>query len=150
MDDQVTRRKDDSTAMPEAALAQTKVELVPEPPREPSLGGLTAAIRKGHGEVERNALNIVGWAIQTGKALRAAKQQVRHGHFEDYVAVECRIAMRTAQNYMKLARHEAEILQSITENAHGHAYLTLGEALKTINKLSANSQRRKRANPKPA
>lgn len=149
MSDPRTQKKD-ITTMPEITLPESKGELINSPPPEPSLADLTATIRSGHTEVERAALKVVWHALQTGKALIEAKKQVGHGNFEDYVAIECRMVMRTAQNYMKLARNEAEIIQSLEEKRNGHAYLTMGEALKIIGKLSANSKRRKRAKPKPA
>jgi hypothetical protein len=110
---------------------------------ELTLGELAVSIRQGHAEVVGAALNVVGWAIETGKALLAAKKKIGHGNFEDYVAVECRcFTIRTAQNYMKLARSEAAIRQALGEKTHGFASLKLGEALKIAAKLGAKGRRK--------
>jgi Protein of unknown function (DUF3102) len=117
----------------EAAEPSQAPALVPPP--KPTLAELTSVIRRGHGEVEAGLASALAKAIGVGKALVAAKRQVGHGNFEDYVAVECRIAMRTAQNYMRLARHEAEVQQLLAAKAQGPAYLTMGQALKLIGRL---------------
>jgi hypothetical protein len=90
-------------------------------------------------------LSAVVWAIETGKALDAAKKEVGHGNFEDYVSIECRFTIRTAQNYMRLAKHEHEVRQLLNEKTQGRAYLTMSEALKFIDQLGKKNPRKKKS-----
>lgn len=139
----IVRKFINITAPPDQpALGESRGELVPVPP-ESLLADLTSTIVRGHAEVVANALGVVANAIEVGKALMAAKAKIGHGNFGDYCAVECRFTLRTAQNYMKLARGEVEINQALSEKTNGLSYLTLVEAFKIINKLSAKSGRRK-------
>jgi len=124
-----------------AGLGVSKGELVVLPP---SLDQLAALIRQGHREVEAHTVHAVLKAVETGKALLQAKPLVGHGNFEDYVAVQCRFSMTTAQNYMKLARKEAEVRQRLEAKTKDSGYLTLSEALKFIGTLSNKNRRKKR------
>src|SRR6266702_2559822 len=72
-------------------------ELVPVA-AEPSLPELGETIRKAQADIETAAITVVAKAIEIGKALRKAKGLVGHGNFESYVAIECRMPMRTAQS----------------------------------------------------
>ena len=58
--------------------------------------------------------------------------------------LECHFSKRTAQNYMRLARKEAEVCQMLAAKRHCGAYLTLNQALKFITTLSKKNSRRKR------
>jgi hypothetical protein len=134
------------TALLEERLAATslptsKGELVVVPAQ---LADLASAIRQSHREVEAATVHAVVKALETGKALLQAKRDVGHGNFDDFVAVECRFAMRTAQNYMRLAKQEAKVCQMLAEKRTGSAYLTLNQALKFITALSKQSRRKKR------
>jgi hypothetical protein len=125
-----------------AGVPTTKGELIV---LTPSLDQLTAAIRQRHREVEAATVDAVASALRTGKALLAAKAVVGHGNFADYVAIECRVTMRMAQNYMRLAKREAEVHQMLANKRNGVSYLTLGQALKFSGTLSKKNSRRKRA-----
>ncbi|KRP90022.1 hypothetical protein AOQ73_25325 [Bradyrhizobium pachyrhizi] len=118
------------TAIPLAS----KGELVPLPP-EPSLPELGETIRKAQAEIETAAITVVAKAIEIGKALRKAKALVGHGNFESYVAIECRMPMRTAQSYMRLARYESQLAQLLASKNAGLAHLTMTDAFKLIEKL---------------
>jgi hypothetical protein len=114
-------------------ITKTDLVVVPQPPTPATLA---ADIRKGQAEVEKALLNAVSTAIGIGKALREAKRLVGHGNFEDFVAVECRcFTMRTAQNYMRLAKYEAQLAQLLAGKNEGRSYLTMNEAFKFIDKL---------------
>lgn len=129
------------TACPMAS----KGELVVVPPPPPPLAELTALIRMKHYQVEAALLTAVARAIETGKALIAAKKQVGHGNFEDYVTIECRFTVRTAQNYMRLAKHEAKLGQLLAHKNEGRSYLTMNEALKFIDGLRKKDSPKKKA-----
>jgi Protein of unknown function (DUF3102) len=117
------------------------------PPSPPTLAELTAAIRTRHSEVEAALVTAVVPALALGKALVAAKAQVGHGNFEDYVTIECHFTVRTAQNYMRLARYEPEVRQLLARKSEGRAYLTMGDALKFVDKLSKKNPRKNKSKP---
>ena len=124
-------------------VQHTRGELTLVPPAPPTLAELTALIRLGHNQVETALLTAVVRAIETGKALIAAKKQVGHGNFENYVTIECRFTVRTAQNYMRLAKHEAKFGQLLAHKNEGRSYLTMGEALKFIDGLRKKDSAKK-------
>ena len=99
---------------------------------QPELG---ETIRKAQAEIEGAAITVVAKAIEIGKALRKAKALVGHGNFESYVAIECRLPMRTAQSYMRLARYEPQLAQLVAGKNAGLAHLTMADAFKLIDKL---------------
>ena len=105
-------------------------------PAERSLPELTAEIHLRHGEVMRALAYGAASAIAAGKALAAAKALLKkhrgHGLWQDYIAVECRLGMRTAQIYMYLAKHEDQLRQLVAAKAQGSSFLSQGEALKLL------------------
>jgi hypothetical protein len=129
------------------ALAQplpltTGRELVPVAlPETPQ--SLAADIRRLNTEVENALLTAVANGIEAGKALVAAKRLVGHGNFEPYVTIECYISMSTAQNYMRLAKHEDIIRPLLSANTQGVGYLKMKEALRLIDKLHAKKKLKK-------
>ena len=100
-------------------------------------------IRKAHIDVAAAILTAVERALDAGLQLSAAKADVGHGRFETYVA-RCGLSLRTAQNYMRLARHETNIREMVTEKAHGNAYLTMPDALKFVAGLEAKKKPKRR------
>lgn len=131
-----------SIATQDAAVS--KGELVPVHPPEPSLLELRETIRSGQAEIEAAAITVVAKAMEIGKALRKAKALVGHGNFENYVAIECRMPMRTAQSYMRLARYEPQLAQLVANKSAGLAHLTMTDAFKLIEKLWPKPSKRKR------
>ena len=120
-------------------------------PAERSLPELTAEIHLRHGEVMRALAYGAASAIAAGKALVAAKallkKQRGHGLWQDYIAIECRLGMRTAQIYMYLAKHEDKLAQLVASKAQGNSFLSQGEALKL---LGVARKKRRRATIKRA
>lgn len=118
-------------------------ELVPMTPPAPSLPQLGETIRKAQADIETAAITVVTKAMEIGKALRQAKALVGHGNFESYVAIECRMPLRTAQSYMRLARYEAQLDQLVASKNAGLAHLTMADAFKLIEKLRPSARKRK-------
>lgn len=128
------------------ALAGTPIvvpgrELVAVPPPEPTLPELGDTIRQAQAEIEAAAITVVAKAMEIGKALRKAKPLVGHGNFESYVAIECRMPMRTAQSYMRLARYEAQLDQLLGAKSAGLAHLTMSDAFKLIEKMRPSKRK---------
>ena len=93
------------------------------------LVNLAAGINRCIREAESAARSAVDLAIEAGKQLNAAKEQVPHGQWENWLADNVEAAPRTAQAYMKLAR-ELPLLSA--EEAQRVADLPLREAMKAI------------------
>jgi hypothetical protein len=115
------------------------------PPGEKSVPELTQEIQKAHGDVMNALAAGASAAIAAGKALLAAKallkKQGGHGCWQDYVAADCRLGIRTAQIYMYLAKHEDLLKQLVAAKTQPNAFLTQNEALKL---LSIARKKRKR------
>jgi Protein of unknown function (DUF3102) len=70
---------------------------------------LAADIRRHHAAVGEAVGNAVRYAIKAGEALIEAKKAVGHGNWLPWLREHCEISERTAQTYMRLAKHEDEI-----------------------------------------
>jgi len=66
----------------------------------------------------------VAHAIRAGELLAEAKALVGHGHWLDWVNANCLASLRTAQDYMYLAKHP--------EDARRLAHLGIGQALRAL------------------
>jgi hypothetical protein len=126
--------------LPLAPPPSPVVELVPV---TPSLEDRAAVIRRAHADIAAAILTAVERALDAGLHLIAAKAQIGHGRFETYVA-HCGLQMRTAQNYMKLARQETKLRELLAEKANGVSYLTMPEALRAVSKLEARKKPKRR------
>jgi hypothetical protein len=132
-------KKSLSATLPIPAL---KGELVVVPP-SPTLEERAVKIRQAHVDVAAAILTAVERALHAGLELKAAKDEVKHGRFEHYVA-RCGLSMKAAQNYMRLTRHEPAVRQLLAEKAQGNAYLTMAEALKFVAGLEAKKKPKRR------
>jgi hypothetical protein len=106
---------------------------IADPPAEtiaaPSLDALAAAINDDHDAVEHMARSTLDRARAAGDKLLQAKSQVAHGQWLPWLAANCpRLATRTAQAYMKLAREWDRLELKSADSAH----LTLDGALKLL------------------
>lgn len=119
------------------ASAQRELIVMPSPP--PTLNERAITIRKAHSDVEAALTTAAERALEAGIELKAAKDAVRHGEWEDYVA-KCGISMRTAQNYMLIAKHKDKVRQLLAEKAQGNAYLSINALLKFVKMLDAKKK----------
>jgi hypothetical protein len=90
------------------------------------LDALADMIRKAHKATEKHKHDAVVQAATAGNHLLVAKQQVQHGQWEQWVADNCKFALRTAQIYMKIAKRLRELPPAKTQRV---ALLPLREAL---------------------
>ncbi|HEY7297224.1 MAG TPA: DUF3102 domain-containing protein [Xanthobacteraceae bacterium] len=87
------------------------------------------------------AQNFLEHALAAGDALIRAKEQIKHGDWLKWLK-SCDLSADTAERYMKLARHRAEL------NYAGVRNLSLSVALRLIAKpQSANSKPKKKTKP---
>ena len=132
-----------SNAVRNDAPPAASTALVPTVSNADSLAVLAAEIQRAHGETIGGLRTGAAAAIRAGKALNAAKKKMPHGFWEDYVALECRLSMRTAQTYMNLARREGELDQLLEAKAPATAFLTQAQALKFLGSSAVKKKRRK-------
>jgi hypothetical protein len=95
--------------------------------RPPSLAGLAVAIRAEHEAFKRG----IEHAFKAGQLLIEAKEQLGedgHGKWLPWVKDNCGMSLRTAQAYMRLAKHEHDIRTKCADVA----YLTVSGALQLI------------------
>jgi hypothetical protein len=92
-----------------------------------SLPDLAARIRTEHEATAAALQSAVMHAMTAGDLLIEAKAQLKHGQWLPWLAKNCVISERTAQLYIKLAKHRATIEKEM-KSAMGVADLTLNEA----------------------
>ncbi|HEV2517918.1 MAG TPA: DUF3102 domain-containing protein [Devosia sp.] len=66
---------------------------------------IAGAINDAHANVEKAKRQAVVFAIECGKLLEQAKATVPHGSWKPWLAEHCTFSERTAQLYMKVAKH---------------------------------------------
>ena len=98
------------------------------------LRSLAAQINEAHEKAYGCVREGIKYARQAGEALIAAKRQVPHGEFGDWLQAHCTVTPRTAQKYMQLAR----ALPGLIEKAPRVADLSVREALDLV---ASNSSR---------
>src|SRR6516165_10943539 len=79
--------------------------------RSNSLTDLAHRIKAEHEAAESAQRKTLLHAIACGRLLIEAKDspQIKHGQWLPWLEQHCRIPERTAQHYMRLAKHESEI-----------------------------------------
>lgn len=90
---------------------------------------LTAAIRKEHDAALSAASKALHHALEAGRLLDEARQQVQHGSWESYVRDSCGIAPRTASLYLRLHRNRDRL-----PNRQRVADLSVRQAAKLLSK----------------
>jgi hypothetical protein len=126
-----------------ADLPASKGELIVMPTIESRVGN----IRKAHDECLQALTDSLRAAIVAGKELIVLKAELKKQKpsplWEDYVPLECGLSVRTAQNYMHLAKHEASLAPFLSGNPQGSAF-SQAQALKFL------GEERKKRKRKPA
>jgi hypothetical protein len=84
----------------------------------PSLETLAAEIKREHAAVTEFTKKGIERAIRAGELLTAAKKQLKHGEWLPWLAEHVQIPSRTAQHYMRLARHKTGLASQIRNLAH--------------------------------
>ena len=116
----------------------------------PTLASLAADIRKAHHECMEALTDSLRAAIVAGRSLIALKAELKkqkgHTLWQDHVALECGLSIRTAQNYMHLAKHEATLAPFLSGNTQGSAF-SQAQALKYLGE-ERKKRRRKVDKPK--
>jgi hypothetical protein len=103
--------------------------------RDDRLPILAAQINQAHDMASRSAQAAISHAIAVGEGLIEAKALVGHGEWLPWLSENFDFSERTAQKYIRLAKHRDEVQSNTKEPS----YLAIDEALKHIGK--ANPQR---------
>ena len=94
------------------------------------LPALAAEILKAHADVQDAAKTALERAIAAGHALIEAKALVKHGEWLPWLRENCTaLSERSAQDYMRLAAHEAKLGLANPQRA---ADLSIRDALEVI------------------
>lgn len=93
------------------------------------LGELAERINMRVQAAEDRAKKAVEYAIEAGQLLIEAKSLVQHGQWEQWLTDNCRVAPRTAQAYMRLAKRVPLLPDAEAQHV---ADLPLREAIKAI------------------
>ena len=103
-----------------------------------TVADIAAEIRRSHNEYEASLCRAADKAIETGRHLIELKAYVRkefgHGHWEAYVDETFPFTMRTAQNYMRLAKRKP---LTGPENEREFRFLKRRRATKIIEAVEA-------------
>jgi Protein of unknown function (DUF3102) len=99
------------------------------------LAELATKIKAHHAAVKDAARNVVEKAIAAGTLLKEAKDKVGHGKFLPWLAENCDLSERTAENYMKIANNQHKLDAMKTA---ANANLTLARALRVIKEDKGN------------
>ena len=95
------------------------------------LAALAEKINSANHQANETAKKAVLFAVECGQALIAAKAQVKHGQWGQWLKGNCDIAERTAQSYMKLANDYPLLSESKAQRV---ADLSIREAVKELAK----------------
>lgn len=90
---------------------------------------LAQHIIRTHQQVEDSKNQAILHAITCGSALIEAKHLCQYGDWLNWLANHCQLSHRTAQLYMKLAKHYPTLEQAKTQRA---THLSLREAVKQL------------------
>lgn len=94
---------------------------------------IAGRIKAEHEAVAASLKQSVQHAIAAGELLIEAKDKVPHGQWLPWLSDHCGVSPRSAQGYMRLARHRAEL----EANTQALSHLTIEEALAGLAKPKA-------------
>jgi Protein of unknown function (DUF3102) len=102
------------------------------------LADLAMRIRAAHTEVVASTKNVIQRALACGELLNEAKaKKTKHGEWLPWLRANCPdISERTAQVYMKLARHKAQVEAMLQTKSADVADLTLDKADQALAEMS--------------
>ena len=107
-----------------------------------NLGVLAAAVRAGVAAMGCAMNDVFRHAFEVGHALIEARGLVGHGRWQNWVLTECGLSLRSASDYVRLARHEEFLKAEIGSSA---ADLSLRGALRAIGGRSRRGGHRPRS-----
>ena len=84
-----------------------------------TLPDLAKQINAGHATCLESARDTITGAIEVGRLLVEAKDQVRHGEWAAWVEAHCEFGIRQAQNYMRTYQNR-ERLEAQMRNGDSH------------------------------
>lgn len=96
------------------------------------VSSLVAEINRLHRDVEGHARSMLDSALECGRLLTAAKDALPHGAWLSWLADNFDGSERTAQDYMRLHQHNAEIREIRAGNPQRVADLSLRAALRGL------------------
>src|SRR5262249_9555169 len=110
--------------------------------RRDNLTTLAATVRAGVAAMGCAMNDVFCHAFEVGRALIEAQTHVGYGRWQSWVLAECGLSLRSASDYMRIARHE-EFLKA--EIGSGVADWSWGGALRAIGGRSRRGGHRPRS-----
>ena len=107
-----------------------------------NLGALAATVRAGVAAMGCAMTDVFCHAFEVGHALIEAQTHVGHGRWQSWVLAECGLSLRSASDYMRIARHEEFLKAEIGSSA---ADWSLRGALRAIGGRSRRGGHRPRS-----
>ena len=101
-----------------------------------TLTGLATAANDSHRAATDTARSALRHALDAGRSLLEAKERIPHGSWTDWIEERCEFSPRTAQAYMRLARHWPEL----EPKAQSSAGLSIEGAMKLLAEADAPSR----------
>lgn len=111
----------------------------PSLPTSPSLSeaDLVKRINEAFDSMATAFRNSARRAIEVGELLKEAKGRVKHGDFEEWLRIHCKLSFSTARRYMNFADHRAKI-----EAALNNGSITLDGKSVSVTDLSLSAAKR--------
>ena len=92
-------------------LQDTPVDALSAGQSQVSTEQLVSSIRDEHAQFCESFGKAIGHALEAGRLLLKAKSAIGHGRWLAWLAQNCDLPPRTAQGYMRLAKHPAMHLE---------------------------------------
>jgi hypothetical protein len=100
-------------------------------PREETLDDLASRIQQAHVSVARASVAVIAFAVTAGRLLLKAQACVPVGSWGVWVESKCEFSVRTAQDYMRIARAFGE---GLIDPQHAADFASLREVLFVLRK----------------
>jgi Protein of unknown function (DUF3102) len=127
-------------------MASNITKISPTKSEGASLEKRAERIRTGLRDILLATTSIVDLALTIGEDLLQAKEEVGRGNWLSWLKRECDLKERSAERYMFLARHRAELKSNSTRVSD----LSLSGALRLIKKGRSRQEKRRRKTQKLA
>lgn len=110
------------------------LSIVPDDPTETDLASLAEVANDFHTKSVEAGRSRVEFAIESGKALIAAKDSVPHGKWLPWLETNFNGSQATAKRYMELGRNRSRVIDLVESNPD----LSIREAVKSLAEPKSN------------
>jgi hypothetical protein len=104
---------------------------------EETLDGLAVQIQQAHAMVARASLAVIAFAVTAGRLLCQAREHIPAGSWGEWVEEKCEFSVRTAQDYMRVAR---ALDEGLIDPQHAAGFSSLRKVLAMLRKNQSTGQ----------